>query len=62
MIEYADLILAFCDGASRGTKFVIDNYCTHKPANPYCQHLQIWGCLLHPLERRIMRYCKMLIG
>ena len=25
MIEYADLVLAFWDGASRGTKFVIDN-------------------------------------
>lgn len=25
IIEYADLVLAFWDGASRGTKFVIDN-------------------------------------
>ena len=25
MIEYADLVLAFWDGASRSTKFVIDN-------------------------------------
>lgn len=28
IIEYADLVLAFWDQSSRGTKFVIDNGCT----------------------------------
>ena len=28
IIDYADLVLAFWDGTSRGTKFVIENYKT----------------------------------
>ena len=41
IVNYADYILAFWDGSSRGTKFVID-YCQKigKPCEIICCHLE----------------------
>lgn len=35
IIDYADEVIAFWDGKSRGTKFVIDNCMKKKQARPY---------------------------
>ena len=41
IIEYSDIVLAFWDGKSRGTKFVIDN--CRKASYGYDQRLEVFG-------------------